>query len=1024
MKRMGRWIAGCLAFVLLVSTVAAATLNFDRNGDGKTNVWDLQMVLSGGSSAEDQKAALNEALDGGDELHKNAKGEWEIWSALGLYNMAKNAQAGDTFVLMQDIDMEGKQWTPVKNFNGKLIGGLHTISNMKINQDVDGNMGFFADIADDGYVEYLNLKDVNLIASKDAVNIGLLAGTCSGKIFGSTTIGFVTDERTTFAAPVYVGGMVGKMTNNGVIESIDNNKLPDGITDEISTISSKLGTRFAVIDGHIVGIVGAGADAVDAGTLLQDLTGIMADPNAIAWVSNGDKMVYPLNLDDLIAAVSADGNSVITLQADLTNNAAISLPFTCTLDCNGFSIATPPTRNNGINILKAGTDNKVFTIKNGTLTHYEIGVRSGEGAVVISNMTIVSNGGAPVGLYDTTDYSAINKIENSTLVSKNWGCIVFNGSKADMSNTGITIENSTLVASKSGGHALFIINQASLPGKITLGANVNMYSYGTALTSKVEVAGVDPVQMQDTASVTVLDVTYSGLNHWTTDESVIATGSIAEVTNNGEVTQVTNATDLVKQIQSNGNTQIKLLKDITRGTSLVIPYSCTIDLNGHSITCTSGNALTIDGVGTSNKVTRIKNGTLNHSILGIRVNDGSIDLYNVKINGIGTSGVSVGFYNTNGAYRANNKIDNCTIYNPQSQCIKWMTDADFSNTGVKITNTTLVAAKNYAFGMVTKQQSGVNELGENVEIYCPKWAISDGTHPRFSGLLAGKSDQTSVTVNGVAVTGVKHWSTDIQKETTNIFMIGNSLTTTIPEELYNIATKDGQSVKVCIIYYPGCKSWQHWDWLNNDTPNYQYRIYSEMGLILHGDIKTSREALADMEWDHITYQDWFMPDDAFTLDQLYDRHQADAYNMMQYLNENYPNAKHYYYEHWAWQVGRLGTETVENQTAMWNRIKTASEKFAADNEFILIPCGEAYQLARADARIGDTLCQDDKLHDNGPTGGQYLNGCVFYETIFRRSCIGDTWRASNGPSEEKHQILQQIAHETIIKIHGEDWVKE
>ena len=52
MKRMGRWIAGCLAFVLLVSTVAAATLNFDRNGDGKTNVWDLQMVLSGGGSAE------------------------------------------------------------------------------------------------------------------------------------------------------------------------------------------------------------------------------------------------------------------------------------------------------------------------------------------------------------------------------------------------------------------------------------------------------------------------------------------------------------------------------------------------------------------------------------------------------------------------------------------------------------------------------------------------------------------------------------------------------------------------------------------------------------------------------------------------------------------------------------------------------------------------------------------------------------------------------------------------------------
>ena len=146
--------------------------------------------------------------------------------------------------------------------------------------------------------------------------------------------------------------------------------------------------------------------------------------------------------------------------------------------------------------------------------------------------------------------------------------------------------------------------------------------------------------------------------------------------------------------------------------------------------------------------------------------------------------------------------------------------------------------------------------------------------------------------------------------------------------------------------------------------------------------------------------------------------------MMQYLKTNYPNAKHYYYQHWSWQIGHSSIPDAAAANEMWDRINTASTKFAEENDFILIPCGAAFQLARADERIGETLWDTDKSHDGGPGGGQYLNGCVFFETIFQESCIGDTWRASNGPSEEVHQILQQIAHQTIIDVHGEDWVKD
>lgn len=1028
--RWNRLVALCLVVASLIGAVTGAGLNYDLNGDGKINVWDLQTAVNEGQDADEKEAALDEALGGGDELHKNEKGQWEIWSPLGLYNMVEHAQAGDTFVLMQDIDMGGITWEPVENFKGTFEGQMHSISNMKITESANGNMGFFGSIAEGGSVNYLNIKNMNLIASSDAVNIGILAGTCSGTIDGSTGVGFVTDNRTALPGNVYIGGMVGKMLGSGQIISKDVNKLPKDSEETIYTISAKLGTRLAALTDstytRIVGIVGDGADAVDAGTILQDMTGTMVDPNAIAWVTNGDVTVYPHSLSEILENINADGNSVVTLQADLSHTTQIVIPYSCTIDCNGYTIATNPNSGNCLNISAAGSENQIFTVKNGTIKYHTLGVRVNEGAVVASNMTFVGYAGACVGIYDpTASYSSVNMIENSTLLSMGWGCVAFNKASTDFTSTGITIKDSNLISSKEGGNDLFVKNSTATAGTVTFGNNVNLYTYGTRLTNTATLAGIDPVKLEGTASVEVAGTTYEGLNHWTTDESVISTEVIAEVTNGSTTVQVTNVTDMLEAIAADGNTQIKLVKEIVRNSTLSIPYSCTIDLNGYSITNASGNALTINGVGTANKVTTIKNGTLNHGILGVRVNTGSINLSNLNIYGTGSCSYSVGFYDPDGQYRADNRIDGCTIYNPNTMCIMYnVADEDFHETGVSISNTKLISAKSYAFGVYTSRMSGIIDLGSGVEIYSPKSSVANSMLYRFEGKLAARSEQNSVTVNGTTVTGVKHWSTDIEMDTINVLLIGNSLSTTIPQELYYIATNAGYRVNIANIYYPGCKSWQHWEWLNNDTPNYQYRHQSEMGdFIRRGDMSTSKNALEDMEWDYIVYQDWFMPDDASTLEQLYECHQEDAYNMMQYLKTNYPNAKHFYYQHWAWAVGRLGTETVEAQTEMWERINTASTKFAEDNGFVLIPCGAAYQMARADERIGDTLCQDDKLHDDGPGGGQYLNGCVFFETIFKDSCIGDTWRASNGPSEEKHLILQEIAHATVAQIHGEDYVK-
>ena len=262
-----RWIRGIalsLALVLLVTVVGA--LSFDLNGDGKTNVWDLQLAINQGKSKEDRAAALKEAMGGkGDELHKNAEGKYEIWSSTGLYNMAEHATEGATFVLMADIDMQGVDWTPIASFKGVFEGNLHTISNVNITKSVEANMGLFGTVeryTRDGKTVQSEVKDLNLVniritATADSQYIGLLSGSNRGKITNCTTQGLVTDSRTVLEKAVYVGAFVGRNNNHDTLPGVvsaGTNLLTatagtDNPEDKVEGVSAKLAMDFATLDG-------------------------------------------------------------------------------------------------------------------------------------------------------------------------------------------------------------------------------------------------------------------------------------------------------------------------------------------------------------------------------------------------------------------------------------------------------------------------------------------------------------------------------------------------------------------------------------------------------------------------------------------------------------------------------------------------------------------------------------------------------------------------------------------------------
>ena len=116
--------------------------------------------------------------------------------------------------------------------------------------------------------------------------------------------------------------------------------------------------------------------------------------------------------------------------------------------------------------------------------------------------------------------------------------------------------------------------------------------------------------------------------------------------------------------------------------------------------------------------------------------------------------------------------------------------------------------------------------------------------------------------------------------------------------------------------------------------------------------------------------------------------------------------------------------TKEMQDYQYEVIRDTCVKYAEISGIPRIPSGDAWQIARANPLIGDTLCDKgsatDYYHEGDVGGGQYLNACVYYEVITGNDCRGNTWRPSYDISDEKILALQEAAHEAVLAVYGPD----
>jgi len=274
----------------------------------------------------------------------------------------------------------------------------------------------------------------------------------------------------------------------------------------------------------------------------------------------------------------------------------------------------------------------------------------------------------------------------------------------------------------------------------------------------------------------------------------------------------------------------------------------------------------------------------------------------------------------------------------------------------------------------------------------------------------------------------------------NILLIGNSYSYYWTEELWGLLTAAGyKNATVCNVYYSGCTFQQHWRWHAAGEKNYEFFTVDKNGRKKTSDIGLS-ECVEKKVWDVVSFQQSgkYVYGNGGGVGSLRESMLNYLPLLNKYLHELHPNADYYFQQSWSHELG-YGVSTLEEQKEATNAWRVVSGEVCKKYGFYQVPLGDAWEEVRHNPLITEggkkTLTTriykgqsdyDDLTHDGDVGGGQYLNACVWFECITKKSCVGNTYRPKYvfegqdlSLSEEKITLLQNTAHQAVTGLHGE-----
>lgn len=244
-----------------------------------------------------------------------------------------------------------------------------------------------------------------------------------------------------------------------------------------------------------------------------------------------------------------------------------------------------------------------------------------------------------------------------------------------------------------------------------------------------------------------------------------------------------------------------------------------------------------------------------------------------------------------------------------------------------------------------------------------------------------------------------------------ILAIGNSFSVDAVEQyLYELAQADGQQVIIGNMHIGGCSLEKHLKNAEGNKAAYKYRKIGLDGIKVETKDFALEQALADEQWDYVSVQQ------QSGNSGIYETWEASLPQLLEYLKARLPKkTKLMIHQTWAYATTSTHRQFVnynKDQMVMYNSIVDAVNRAARLTGIkIIIPCGTAVQNARTTI-LKDKMTRDGfHLHK---VYGRYTAACTWYEKIFKKNVIGNTYKPKNMTAQEQ-EAAQRSAHAAVRK---------
>jgi hypothetical protein len=242
-----------------------------------------------------------------------------------------------------------------------------------------------------------------------------------------------------------------------------------------------------------------------------------------------------------------------------------------------------------------------------------------------------------------------------------------------------------------------------------------------------------------------------------------------------------------------------------------------------------------------------------------------------------------------------------------------------------------------------------------------------------------------------------------------LLTIGNSFSDDAVEHyLYGLAEASGDTIIIGNMVIGGCPLEKHYNNSVSNAANYSYRkiVAGEKTVTLNFRLE---EVMKDEPWDYISFQQ------ASPLSGQYNTYTPYLTELIKYVRQHTINPNVEIIFHITWAYAQNSTHEGfanygKDQLSMYNAILSTAKKALEDNNIrIFVPAGTAIQNGRTSS-LGDTFCRDGyHLELNY---GRYTASCTWYETLFNKSVVGNTYIPPK-ITPEQARIAQLAAHHAV-----------